>query len=156
MNNFTKGVLVGVGIGLLVAPLSGEETRRLLAERVQEWRDSLPEDSRLNRYAEQVSDRVNSTRENWRGYAQQAISRARDTSSALSNRAMQSGQEIASKARQTGQDVASRAKQSGQEMASKTRQTGQNTANKPRQGAGVAGPGPSTSSETRIIPETNE
>lgn len=155
MNNFTKGVLVGVGIGLLVAPLSGEETRRLLAERVQEWRNSLPEDSRLNQYATQVSDRVNSTRENWRGYAQQAISKARDTGSTLSSRAMQSGQDIASKARQTGQDVTSRARQSGQEMASKARQTGQNVANKTKQGAGATGTG-TNSSGTRIIPETSE
>ncbi len=26
MNNFVKGVLLGVGVGLLVAPLRGEET----------------------------------------------------------------------------------------------------------------------------------
>jgi len=36
MNSFTKGMLVGVGVGLLIAPLSGRETRRLLAERARE------------------------------------------------------------------------------------------------------------------------
>src|SRR5437879_2847570 len=104
MNNFTKGLLVGMGVGLLIAPLSGQETRRLLAERAREWREALPEDSRVNQYATQISDRVTSTRENWRGYAQQAVSKARDTGSTLGNKALQSSQSMAMRAKQTSQD----------------------------------------------------
>ena len=38
MNSFVKGLLVGVGIGLIVAPMRGEEMRRLLRERFDEVR----------------------------------------------------------------------------------------------------------------------
>jgi len=35
MNSFVKGMLLGVGIGLIVAPMKGEEMRRLLRERFE-------------------------------------------------------------------------------------------------------------------------
>ncbi len=35
MGKFTNGVLVGLGISLLFAPMKGEEARRLLMERLQ-------------------------------------------------------------------------------------------------------------------------
>jgi gas vesicle protein len=124
LNNFIKGVLVGVGIGLLVAPVSGDETRRIIRESFIEWRNSLPEDSRLNQYTQQVSERVAQTRENLQNYAQQAASKVKDTSSTLSNKAQQSVQQ----ARQTGQEVVDRAKQSA------ARSSG-------------------TSSSTRVVPE---
>lgn len=152
MNNFTKGLLVGVGVGLLIAPLSGQETRRLLAERAQEWRNSLPEDSRINQYATQISDRVTSTKENWRGYARQAVSKAKDTGSTFGNKALQSGQGMAMRARQTSMDMASRAKQSGQGMAHKAKQAGQDMAHKARQTAGF-GSSPNGASGTRVMPE---
>ncbi len=144
MKNFTRGILFVVGIGLLVAPLSGKETRQLLATRVQEWRNSLPEDSRINYYATQLSDRVTSTRENWRDYAQQAVSKAKDKSSDISNKAVHSGQEIAHKARQ-----------SGQEMADKARQASQNMANKARQSTGFDKSSPNGAS-TRVISEDDK
>jgi gas vesicle protein len=155
MNNFTKGILVGVGVGLLVAPLSGQETRRLLAARVQEWRNSLPEDSPINQYASQVADRVTSTKENWRGYAQQAVSKAKDSGSAFGNKAMQSGQEMASKAKLTSQEMANKAKLTSQEMANKAKQSSQEMANKAKQKAGFSGSSPNGAS-TRVIPESDE
>ena len=36
MNKFVKGLLVGVGIGLVVAPMRGEEMRQLLKARFQQ------------------------------------------------------------------------------------------------------------------------
>lgn len=126
MKNFTKGVLVGVGIGLLFAPMKGEEMRRLLGERFTEFRNSLPEDSRMNYYAQQISERLEQTKGNLRNYAQQAASKVKDTGSTLGNLAQRSAQEV----KQTGQDVASKAK----EAASSTR------------------PGSPT---TRVMPETN-
>jgi gas vesicle protein len=90
MNNFTKGILVGVGVGVLFAPLSGKETRHVIQKRYNDWRDSLPEDSRLNQYTQQVSDRVTQTRGNLQNYAQQAVSRVKDTGNTLSNKAQQS------------------------------------------------------------------
>lgn len=144
MKNFTKGVLLGVGIGLLIAPLSGKETRRLLAERAQEWRNSLPRDSRLNQYISQVSERVSETGENLRGYAEQAVSKAKDTGSSLGYKAMQSSQEMAGKAKQAGQDIAGKARQSSQNLANKARQT-----------AGSVSPR-SNADGTHVIPETDD
>ena len=151
MKNFTKGILLGVGVGLLVAPLSGQETRRLLAERVQSWRNSLPEDSLINQYANQVSDRVGSAKENWRGYAQQVVSKAKDTGSS----ALHSGQDMAQKAKQTSMDVASKARQSGQDMAQKAKQSSQNATNKIKQSANFSGTSHNGAS-TRVFPETEE
>ena len=144
MNTFIKGILVGVGVGLLIAPLSGRETRRLLAERVRGWRDALPPDSPVNQYAAQVSDYVTSARENWRGYAQQAVSKAKDTGSTFGNKAMRSGQDMAQKAKQASQDMAQKAKQAGQDMAHRA-----------KQGAGYSGSSPNGAS-TRVVSEVDE
>ena len=42
MSRFLNGVLVGVGIGLLIAPMKGEEMRRLVRERYGALRSALP------------------------------------------------------------------------------------------------------------------
>jgi gas vesicle protein len=141
MKSFTKGILVGIGVGLLIAPMKGREMRHVLVERMTEWRDSLPEDSPLNRCARRVSAQVTSAKENWRVYARQAVSKAKDTGATLSDKARHTGQEVASKAKQTGQDLAERARQTGQEMASKAKQTVGRTS--------------SDGSRTRVISETN-
>jgi hypothetical protein len=40
MGKFLNGVFVGIGIGLFIAPQTGQETRRMLMERVAAWRKS--------------------------------------------------------------------------------------------------------------------
>ena len=107
MNSFIRGMLVGVGIGLLVAPMRGEEMRRLVGERLQELRGYLPENEQLNQYVQQVSDRVSQASGNLSDLAQQATSKVRDTGSQLGNL----GQQATSTVRQTGQDVAGTTKQ---------------------------------------------
>lgn len=109
MNNFTKGILVGVGIGLLIAPMKGEETRRLLGERLNELRNSLPENEQINQYVRQVSDRVSHTSENLRGYAQQAASKLKETGNTLGSLAQRSVDEV----KQTSQDVVGKTKKIG-------------------------------------------
>ncbi len=126
MNNFTKGILVGVSVGLLFAPLSGRETRQMLKNRLDEWRASLPEDSRLHQYTQQMSERVAQTKENIQSYAQQAASKVKDTRETLGSKAQQSVQQM---------------KQASQEMISKTRQS--------------VSSGRSGGSSTRVTPETN-
>lgn len=41
MSKFLRTLLIGVGVGLLIAPKRGEETRRLLTERFQQVRNTL-------------------------------------------------------------------------------------------------------------------
>ncbi len=102
MKSFVRGVLVGVGVGLLVAPMKGEEMRRLLAERLAELRGYLPENEQLNQYMQQVSERVSQTGGNLKDYAQQAVSKVKDTGSSLGELA----QKAATDVKQTSQDVA--------------------------------------------------
>jgi gas vesicle protein len=100
MRSFTKGVLVGIGIGLLIAPMTGEEMRRLINQRFTDLRNSLPENA--NQYVHQVTERVAQTGENLREYAQQAVSKVKDTGSTLGDLAQRSVREV----KQAGQDLA--------------------------------------------------
>lgn len=83
-----------VGVGLLVAPFSGEENRRRLAERLTAARQALPEASQ--EYVQNVTKRVNQAGENLRGHAQEAVSTAKDAGSTLGDLAQRSAQEVQS------------------------------------------------------------
>ncbi|MFL5661123.1 MAG: hypothetical protein ACJ8BW_07200 [Ktedonobacteraceae bacterium] len=107
MNSFVKGLLVGVGVGMVVAPMRGEEMRRLLSQRMQEVRGYLPENEQVNQYVQQVSDRVTQASSDLKDYAQQAAGKVKDTSSSLGNLAQQASTRV----KQTGQDVADTTKQ---------------------------------------------
>jgi len=110
MRRFFTGLLLGLGIGLLIAPVRGEETRRQLAERFAEWRGYLPENEQLNQYMQQVSERVSQTSNNLKDYAQQAVSKVKDTGSSLG----ELGQKAGSDVMQAGQDVVETTKQTVQ------------------------------------------
>ncbi|WP_052888878.1 YtxH domain-containing protein [Thermogemmatispora carboxidivorans] len=99
MNNFFRGVLVGVGIGLLIAPMRGEEMRQLLGERLQQLRGYLPDNEQLNEYMQQVSSRVSQTAGNVKEYARQAATRVRDTAEELGSLAQKSAQDVSETAR---------------------------------------------------------
>jgi gas vesicle protein len=107
MNSFMKGLLVGVGVGLIVAPMRGEEMRRLLGQRIQEVRGYLPENEQVNQYVQQLSDRVSQASNDLKSYAQQAAGKVKDTSSSLGDLA----QQATTRVKQTGQDVADTTKQ---------------------------------------------
>ena len=83
MNNFIKGVLVGVGVGLLVAPMKGEELRKLASKRFGELRGYLPENEQINTYKDQVSTRVSNTAGTLKGYTQQAASTVKSAANNL-------------------------------------------------------------------------
>ncbi|HZR41435.1 MAG TPA: YtxH domain-containing protein [Ktedonobacteraceae bacterium] len=102
MNSFMKGLLVGVGIGLLVAPMRGEEMRTMLGERFGEIKARLPENEQLNMYRQQLSDRVTQTAGTLKDYAQQAASTVKSTADSLSSTAQQAGSTL----KQSGQDLA--------------------------------------------------
>jgi len=107
MNSFLKGMIVGVGIGLLVAPMRGEEMRRQLSDRLDTVRGYLPENEQMNEYVQQVSDRVTQTAGSMKDYAQQAASKVRDTAGDLGDIAQRAGTNV----KQTTQDVADTTKQ---------------------------------------------
>ncbi len=102
MNSFLKGLLFGIGLGLLLAPMRGEEMRKLLSERVGELRGYIPESDQLDTYRQQVTDRVSQTAGTLKDYAQQAASTVKSSADNLSNIA----QNAVSTVKNTGQDVA--------------------------------------------------
>ena len=110
MKRFITGLLLGLGIGLLIAPMRGEETRRQLAERFAEMRGYLPENEQFNDYVQQVTGRVSQTGSNLKDYAQQAVSKVKDTGSALG----ELGQKASADVKQAGQDVVDTTKQTVQ------------------------------------------
>lgn len=57
MNRLVTGLLIGVGIGWLTAPMRGKEMRRIVGERWQALRNDLPDEAGRNRYFQQFSDR---------------------------------------------------------------------------------------------------
>ncbi len=65
---FVLGALTGAAVALLVAPASGEETRRVLAEKAREGREKASEAARqgrefVNRQKETLSSAVDKGRE---------------------------------------------------------------------------------------------
>ena len=117
MKSFIRGMLFGVGIGLLVAPMRGEEMRRLVGERLQELRGYLPENEQLNQYVQQVTDRVSQASGNLSDLAQQASSKVKETGSQLGTL----GQQATETVRQTAQvttDTAKQAVRSAKQSAS--------------------------------------
>jgi gas vesicle protein len=68
MAAFVLGALAGAAVALLVAPSSGEETRRMLGERAREGRDKAEEAARqsrefLDRQRQNLSNAVERGRE---------------------------------------------------------------------------------------------
>jgi gas vesicle protein len=110
MKGFFRGMLVGVGVGLLIAPMRGEDMRNVLRQRFEELRGYLPENDQLNQYVQQVSSSVSQTSSNLKSYAQQAAARMKDTGSGLGELAQKATNDV----KQTGQDVAQTTKQTAQ------------------------------------------
>ena len=70
---FVLGAITGAAVALLVAPQSGEETRRLLAEKAREGRDKAGEAARQGRDLwNRQRDNLNSAFERGREAYQQA------------------------------------------------------------------------------------
>jgi gas vesicle protein len=71
MKSFLVGLGIGVGLGLLFAPMSGEETRNNLADRANDLANSARETYEQNR------DRVQRGVETIRSTAERAVGRTR-------------------------------------------------------------------------------
>lgn len=108
MKGFIAGLVLGLGIGLLAAPMRGEETRRQLADRFAEMRGYIPENEQFNEYVQQVSGHVSQASSNLKDYAQQAVSSVKDTGSTLGDLS----QKATSDVKQASQNVVDTTKQS--------------------------------------------
>jgi gas vesicle protein len=101
MGSFTNTVLLGVGIGLLLAPRSGKETRSFLVQRFQYLRGIPPENEELKQQVRQMSDRVQDVQQKAnqaaqmgsevQNYAQETAKSVNSVQNDLSNVAQQTG-----------------------------------------------------------------
>ena len=105
MNRFVKGMLLGIGIGLLIAPMRGEEMRRKLSERLEGFRGYLPEGDQLDQYKQQISNRVSQTTDSLKGYAQQAASTVKTGAKSTASNLSDIAQSTSSAVKQTGKDI---------------------------------------------------
>ena len=105
MGRFFRGFLVGMGIGLLVAPMRGEDMRRLISERYIELRNALPDNEQLRQAGQRLATGVSQTASQLRDYSQQAASQVKDTGSNLGDLAQQATQRTTTEVKQTGQDT---------------------------------------------------
>ncbi|GAC1397006.1 MAG: hypothetical protein NVSMB49_02140 [Ktedonobacteraceae bacterium] len=115
MGNFLRGLLFGLGLGVLLAPMRGQEMRRLLTERFQELRGYIPEQSQLNQYTQQISQRTTQAGSTLKEHAQQATAQVKDTASNLSDLAQQATAQI--------KDTASNLGNIAQQAGSSTKDT---------------------------------
>jgi gas vesicle protein len=112
MGRFLNGVLVGIGIGLLVAPMKGEEMRQLVSERYEELRSRLPENEQLKQAGQQVASSVSQTSSQVKDYAQQAASQVKTSTSNVGDPTQQAVGEV----KHAGQDIASTTRQTASSM----------------------------------------
>ena len=105
MGRFFRGLLIGVGIGLLVAPMKGEDMRRLLSERYSDLLNALPNNDQLRQAGQQFTSGISQTASQLKDYSQQAASKVRDTSSNLGDLAKQATQQTTQDVKQTGQET---------------------------------------------------
>ncbi len=116
MGKFMNGLIVGVGVALLVAPMRGEETRRLVGERVSSIRASLSQGGQGSQYIQQASDTLAQTANALKENAQQVASQIKSTGGTLADTTQQAATDV----KQTSQDVAETTKQTAQSTKSKT------------------------------------
>ena len=106
MNSLFRGLFFGAVLALLFAPMRGEEMRRLISARINEFRGYVPESGQLDTYRQQVTGRVSQTAGTLKDYAQQAASTVKSSANNLGNIA----QNAASTVKSTSQDVANTTK----------------------------------------------
>lgn len=106
MNRFVKGMLLGIGIGLFIAPMRGEEMRKKIGERIQQYKGYLPEGEQLVLYKQQVTERVSQTTDSLKGYAQQAASTVKTSAKSTASNLSDIAQNATSTIKQTGRDAA--------------------------------------------------
>ena len=105
MGRFFRGLIIGAGIGLLVAPMRGEEMRRLISERDVELRNALPDNEQLRQAGQQFATGISQTASQLKDYSQQAASKVKETSSSLGDLAQQAKQQTTQTVKQTGQET---------------------------------------------------
>lgn len=110
MGRFLNGVLVGIGVGFLIAPVEGREMRRLVQQRYEQLRSNLPPKEQVMQTGRQVAANLSQTASTVKDVAQQAATKAQETGSNLGDLAQQAAQKV----KETGQGAIDATKQATQ------------------------------------------
>ena len=110
MGRFLNGVLVGIGVGFLIAPVEGQEMRRLVQQRYEQLRKNLPEKEQVMQTGKQVAANLSQTASTVKDVAQQAAAKVQETGGALGDMAQQTAQKV----KETGQGALDATKQATQ------------------------------------------
>lgn len=110
MGSFLRGVVFGIGLSWLIAPMRGQEMRHLLRERFQQLRGSLPQTPQLGQVTQQPSNRVSQIADEVQNAAQQVTAQVKHTASVAGEETEQTSP-ASSAMRQMEQDVAGATKQ---------------------------------------------
>lgn len=94
MSTFSRGFLFGVGLGLLLAPRRGQDMGRLVSERVQKLRGSLPENAQLKQAAAHLTDRSAQAARALKDNAAQATAQVKETVGHLGGAAQQARPQV--------------------------------------------------------------
>ena len=89
MGRFTNGLILGVGVALLVAPMRSEKMRRLVSEWVATLRSSFLEGGQGSQFLQLAPARVSQTVDVLKNNTQQAASPVQATGSVLADTAQQ-------------------------------------------------------------------
>jgi len=67
VNRFLIGVLIGAGIGLIIAPMPGDETRDRLLSRIQDMLGSTPMGDQLGNFRQKLARQSSQTTDTEQG-----------------------------------------------------------------------------------------
>jgi len=73
MGKFLRTILIGVGLGLLIAPMPGKELRRILSERFQRMQGSSSGNEPADRYQQVVAGQMTEAESNLKDIAETAL-----------------------------------------------------------------------------------
>lgn len=109
MGRFSRGFVIGSILGLLLAPMSGQEMRHLVSERLQKLLGYLPDNMPVKQSAQQVIDRTSQVASEVKYNVHQATPPFKDAADQLSSVFQQAGSKVQQTAKDTADTVQQRA-----------------------------------------------
>jgi gas vesicle protein len=117
LSGFIIGGLVGAAVALIMAPQSGEETRKYIADRSIELRNSAEET--VGQYRERATELAGEARTKATTYAEEARKRAEE----LAHEARVRAEELASKGQESFTETREKVKHAVEERAASLRKS---------------------------------